>query len=140
MDLSEVKSLNKVHFCPRGYGECEHAGGCVYPGRCRAELDDSAKRLLKAADLMETRGHCRGDAEGADGSLCVIAALTYADKAFGGCGVGKSYRDAVERLRSSFEWPDTYLPGWSDEAPTQHVIAKLRAVAFSLSEVQPKEK
>ena len=23
-----------MFYCPKGYGECEDAGGCVYPGRC----------------------------------------------------------------------------------------------------------
>ena len=23
-----------MFYCPLGYGECENANGCVYPGRC----------------------------------------------------------------------------------------------------------
>jgi hypothetical protein len=23
-----------LFYCPHGYGECENAGGCVYPYRC----------------------------------------------------------------------------------------------------------
>ena len=31
-----VGSLVEQHFftCPKGYGECENARECVYPGRC----------------------------------------------------------------------------------------------------------
>lgn len=39
--------------CPRGYGECENAGQCCYPGRCGA----------RAADAVAIRVICSGCGE-----------------------------------------------------------------------------
>lgn len=33
--MREPAPIAPVAFvCPKGYGECENAGACVYPGRC----------------------------------------------------------------------------------------------------------
>ncbi|KKN11875.1 hypothetical protein LCGC14_1022220 [marine sediment metagenome] len=33
-DILRVIREPKAFYCPQGYGECEAANGCCYPGRC----------------------------------------------------------------------------------------------------------
>lgn len=43
-------------FCPRGYGECENARACVYPGRCgRGQSEDISPTITKIPLRAEVR-------------------------------------------------------------------------------------
>lgn len=50
-------------YCPRGYGECENARACVYPGRCgkRVETEIVAKpaKELTDVELVHELTECR---------------------------------------------------------------------------------
>lgn len=97
-------------------------------GEVTETLSEAARRLLKAAELMENQGHCRGEANGKDGSLCVVAAITYADIACGGSGAGPSYSDAARLLCTFLR--TTMIVEWSDASPTKEVIGALRSAAL----------
>jgi hypothetical protein len=60
-----------------------------------AELDDLSRMLLKAASLIEERGHWRGGPS-IDGSTCAVLALQVVGTESGG-----NYLDAVYRLCKS---------------------------------------
>lgn len=89
------------------------------------ELDEVSRALLKAAEILERKGHCKGRAIGPNHSVCVSGAVSEAVD-----WDSKMHHDVIARLR-----PHT-LPCpimWNDapERTAEEVIAKLRAVAFS---------
>lgn len=109
MDHSEVKHFPKVDHQP-------------------AELDRVSRLLLKAADIMEVGGHCKGMAQ--DGAAhCLSGAVSQAAFGFGSWGLWHGHNEAFERVRASIEDPIS----WNDDpARTKdEVVAKLRAVALS---------
>ena len=40
MKIETLSKTETAFNCPRGYGECEDAHACVYPGRCGARFDE----------------------------------------------------------------------------------------------------
>lgn len=97
-----------------------------------AELDDTSKLLLKAADRIETHGWCQGNYWVGEKS-CLVGAIT---KAWGSDykNDGSSQRAlAYERVARSLGLPmPADIIAWNDakERTEDEVVAKLRAVAF----------
>ena len=89
----------------------------------KPELDEASKVLLRAAEYIATRGHCRGAFYGPQGQACVLGAMSMM------VGLGQSaYDDATDRLEEALggQW----IADWSDATPTAEVLAKLRSVAL----------
>jgi hypothetical protein len=98
------------------------------------ELDETTTLLLKAAALIEERGHCKHQTVDRDGRLCLWGGILVAA---GGnpssvvpCGLAWK---AIYKI-------DAVIPGecaiiWNDrpERTGEEVITKLRAVALGLS-------
>ena len=76
------------------------------------------KALLKAAAYIEKHGHCKGEAEDAQGRVCIIGALLH---------IGAGWTGAWKVLRAEIgaigEFNDTHTKA--------QVLAKLREVARS---------
>lgn len=94
-------------------------------------LDDASKLMLKAADLIETRGLCKGvyidgDAHCIFGALRRAAGLGFERKDIG--TTTPALQEADKRL-TSILGP---VPPWNDvDARTkEEVVAKLRVVAL----------
>lgn len=104
MDHSEVKHFQKVDHTP-------------------AELDETSRILLKAAALIEEKGHSQGTCgPGPQGPFCIISAIFYAN--------GTRFSSSAEK-RIAAAVGNGYVR-WSDTSPAATVIAKLRAVALGL--------
>ncbi len=95
-----------------------------------AELDDASKLLLKAADLIETRGHCKNALE-KDGAFCAVGALCFA--ATGSPRdlppSGHPYYSAFTRLYDAL---GCFPVDWNNavERLKDEVVAKFRSVAL----------
>jgi hypothetical protein len=95
-----------------------------------AVLDDASKVLLRAAELLEQRGHCKGAAV-SDGAYCLSGAISIAaldNKRFGSWGLWHGHDAAMKRVRKALQDPIA----WNDapERTADEVVAKLRAVAL----------
>lgn len=114
MDLSEIKQLPKTDHTP-------------------AELDETSRILLNAANLIEERGHCKGAAQVGD-AFCLSGAISRAalDSFQEGSdwSLWRGHEEAMARLRTHMECP----VAWNDrpERTKEEVVAKLRAVALGL--------
>jgi hypothetical protein len=121
MDHSEVKHLPKVDHTP-------------------AELAEPAKLLLKAADLIEERGHCKWVTCDDLGRLCLRGALRAAesggqDTSWWTAGDMALRADAIIRRTLGDESVDGDASAeWNnaDGRTPAEVVAKLRAVALGL--------
>lgn len=122
MDLSEVKHLPRVDHTP-------------------AELDEPAKLLLKAADLIEKYGLAKWMTCDAEGRMCLRGAIRVAGGAEKARGITAWWRsddmekEADARIRRSLgdrsDFGDTSAD-WNNayERTKDEVVAKLRAVAL----------
>jgi hypothetical protein len=93
-----------------------------------AELDEASRLLLKAAALIEDRGHCQGHPYGdftSKASLCAVAAIFEANN--------KRFSNAAEfRLAAHLGLNKYGVAMWSDSSDEALVIAKMRAAALGL--------
>lgn len=112
MDLSEIKNLPKTDHTP-------------------AVLDEPAKLLLKAADLIEKHGLWCG---GYEGGRCILTGLIDAEGRT--TSLGRHGNTAFERVTQALgvkgrldESGEVY--NWNDRHSKEAVVAKLRAVALS---------
>lgn len=97
-------------------------------------LDEPAKLLLRAAELIEERGHCRSgqlfDEE--TGGMCAFGALSMA-----ACGnpvlTPHNSFIAMRRFSKVVTGSDDYMYGcdWNNTHTAAEVVAKLREVALS---------
>jgi hypothetical protein len=121
MDFSETKHLPKVDHTP-------------------AELGEERRLLLKAADLMEARGHCKGRlaTERFHGAVCLYGALyaaaNHGDAWASGPHIAKA-GEAALLVRHALGLKNSYSEiDWNNapERTKDEVVAKLRAVALGL--------
>jgi len=127
MDHSEVKHLPKVDHAP-------------------AELDEPAKLLMAAADVLENGGHCKailyyGDTHCVNGAILrasgwlpsynwpSVKSELCANEALQRLRVGLGLLRCEERRDS---WRDTAAWNNRPERTQAEVVAKLRAVALGL--------
>lgn len=118
MDHSEVKHLPKIDHTP-------------------AELDEPSRLLLKAAALIEERGHHKGSYSASNGMVCFRGALNIA-----ACGDPVGIPNAPGADEASIRFLQTLRrEGWGlgwlewNDAPDRtrdEVVAKMRAVALGL--------
>lgn len=104
-----------------------------YDPHCKPQvkLEPWRELLLRAADIMERRGHCRGDYEDADGRVCLQGALRVAHQGHAKWLPSVSntpIRNAAHALSLSLGSPSFI---WNDEpGRTQaEAVAALRGAA-----------
>lgn len=88
------------------------------------ELDAGSLTLLRAANIIEKKGHCNFASYGADGSLCVHAAIGEAAQ-FSSPTMSAAREKLEGRLGEG-----RFITTWSNSSTKAEVIAKLRAVAL----------
>lgn len=98
-----------------------------------AQLDEPAKRLLRAADLIEGSGLWCG--RGYSGGYCILTALIAADgrrSVLGPEGDTAFYRvmAAIGITRERVDGGCRQLYDWNDAHSKDEVVAKLRAAAL----------
>lgn len=110
------------------------------PGESPAQLDEPARLLLRAAELIERHGHARGVTRDELGGLCILGAINIASgkvhDSFNWIGKyddpanGAWSRICLETgCRDACDWNN------APERTQAEVVAKLRAVAFGGSHV-----
>ena len=111
MDHSEVKHLPKVDHTP-------------------AELDEPAKLLLKAADLIERQGWIQHECQN-EGGYCVQGAIKAVSPVYD--WFGTAAHAGYKRLRAAVDQGGGVI-GWNDqrERTQAEVVSKMRAVALGL--------
>ena len=96
-------------------------------GRTKTKpVDEVGKLLLRAADIIDERGHAKGTLEAEDGSVCALGALLVADEQ----AHSKTYKAARLRLMARV---GQYVSVWNNErdrTPTE-VTQAMRAAAFA---------
>jgi hypothetical protein len=87
-------------------------------------LDEPAKLLMKAADLIEKHGWCQGRWRATDGRLCLRGAIINS-------GSHQVAFAAIHRVDAAIGGPYTSV-GWNDTMgrTKEEVVAKLRSVAL----------
>jgi hypothetical protein len=90
-----------------------------------AELDETSRILLRAAAILEERGHAKtGTGYGPNGEVCAMCAIKEATH-------GKWFDiDAENRLRESIG--SNNITEWNNSHSAADVAAKLRAAALGL--------
>lgn len=95
-----------------------------------AELDEPSRIMLKAAALLELRGHCHFVEKDEFGRLCFLGAAKEVYPEGQGCYWNSGpFIDMCTRLGDSVGgvfWK------WNDKHTGEEVISKLRAVALGL--------
>lgn len=104
-----------------------------------AELDESSRLLLRAANLIESNGFaCGGAFEQHTGELCARGALYKAamgDAWAGYLGNDGRWDEAQKRLLSALGGSEpTDIGKWNNNSNKEAVIAKLRSVALTYSD------
>jgi hypothetical protein len=98
------------------------------------ELDAVSKLLLKAADLIEDHGHCKGQTRSGNGRFCLWGAICMVSHGtpFSDFNEEQPEWKALYRVMAALE-NDLSPISWNNapERTGAEVIAKLRAVAFS---------
>ena len=95
-----------------------------------AVLDETSKVLLRAAEILEAGGHCKGSAE-SNGAHCLSGAISAAAlERRDDWGLYEGHKKAIARLRPLI--PHWCPVLWNDapERTKNEVVAKLRAAAF----------
>jgi hypothetical protein len=90
-----------------------------------AELDETSRILLRAAAIIEERGHAKTTSGyGPNGEVCAMCAIKEATPG--------NWFDLVaeNRLRESIG--SIHITGWNNSHSATEVAAKLRAVALGL--------
>lgn len=100
-------------------------------GEVVRELDDAAKILLKAADLIEQRGHCKNAYQSMDGRLCALGAIRVAS-GFDANSLSCYSVVNTPAMRVALAVDDS-VHFWNDEPErtAAEVVATLRSVALS---------
>jgi hypothetical protein len=104
------------------------------------EVDETTMLLLRAAALIEERGHCKYVRENGKGSFCVLGAIDraagYFDDLYKDELKSSTWWSAVSRLVESIQGDPRLnwrAADWNNasERTKEEVVGKLRAAAFS---------